>query len=219
MEDHPLPAAAERERPTDSIVPETIEPRTASAFTVAGGLLIASLVVPVGLSPLSDSAWVAGLVLVGLAVVAVATGLVGVYPRVSGRHPRVAAAGLISAAVAGIAAIGLLGLASLALIGEGAFGFDIGTPMSLFVVIALTMTGGFALGFLSFGLAGLVEDRPSRHVGALLFVGGLLLLVPVVGELLHRGVGIGPPGWILFPVIGLVALDLLVLGYSLSDGT
>jgi hypothetical protein len=70
MEDQPPRAATEYEFGTGPIPWESFESRTASAFTLAGVLLVASVLVPVGLDPIAEWSWASGLALVGFGVVA-----------------------------------------------------------------------------------------------------------------------------------------------------
>ena len=93
---------------------KSLEQRSASEFLVTGVLILASLVVPVGLKPFTDLPWVSGIVLIALAVVSVAVGLVRLYPRMNDRTPKLALAGVGAATVAGVAALGLVVLASIA---------------------------------------------------------------------------------------------------------
>lgn len=194
---------------------EPLARRSPSAFALAGVLIIASLVVPVGLDALTDRSWAAGLVLMGLAIGAVSVGLLGLYPRVSARAPGVALGGVVAATVAGVAALGVIALVGVALVGEVVLGTSVPEPMGVFAVLGLSMAGGFSLGLLLFGIASWRSERPSRAVGGLLFGGGTVLLVPVVVELVGPAYGIETPAWLLFAVIGVVALDSLAIGYSL----
>lgn len=193
----------------------SLEDRTATAFTLAGLALLASLFVPVGLSAVTDWAWVAGLALVGVGVLATVTGLLGLYPGVSERAMLPASAGLFGAAVAGAAALALLAMAGVALVGGAVLGAELGKPTAVFTAVALSMAGGLTLGYLAFGLAGWRAGHPSCRTGQLLAVAGLLLLVPTLGELLEKGVGVRPPAWLFLPVLVLVALDTLAVGNAI----
>jgi hypothetical protein len=62
-------------------------------------------------------------------------------------------------------------------------------------------------------------DGSSDTPGRLLIGGGVLPLVPVVGELLRIVIGLGPPLWVLFVALGVVALDALAVGYSLRSAS
>ncbi|MDX1744689.1 MAG: hypothetical protein R3324_02025, partial [Halobacteriales archaeon] len=83
-----------------------------------------------------------------------------------------------------------------------------------FQVLALAMAGGLSLGFVLFGVGRARTGGFSDTPGCLLVTGGVVLLVPVLGELLRMGVGIGTPPWILFVALGVTALDTLAVGYS-----
>lgn len=204
------------------VVPwDWLDKRAVSAFTLSGVLLLASIVVPVGLKPVTEWAWVSGIVLVGLAVLSVAAGLLGLYPRVTDDAPHLAILGMLSAVVAGVAALGLLVMGVIALVGEGAFGVDLGKPVGIFVAVTLAMASGFSVGFLSIGAAGRRSDAISRTSSQLLLLGGALLLVPIAGEFLRRGFGVvvGIPSWVFLPVLGLVTFDALAIGYSFRTET
>jgi uncharacterized membrane protein len=184
---------------------------------LAGLLIVTSVIAPVGLRIFTDWFWASGILLIGLAVVAVAVGLFGLYPQASDRDSRLAVTGAVFAAIAGIAALSLVAMLGLAIAAEVALGVDSAEPIAIFGIVALLMAGGFSLGFLMFGIAGWRTGIPSRTVGKLLLVGGVLLLVPVVIEVLGLVFEIGTPLWVFFPVLGLVAIDALAVGYTLRS--
>ena len=194
---------------------KSLEQRSASAFLVTGVLILASLVVPVGLKPFTDWSWVSGIMLIALAVVSVAVGLVGLYPRVNDRTPKLALAGVGAATVAGVAALGLVVLAGIAVGNEVDLSLTVVDPMRVFVLVGLLMAGGFSLGLLLFGVAIWQTEPASRTVGGLLIVGGGGLLAPVAVELLGLLFRVNAPPWLLFPVILGLALDTAAVGYSL----
>jgi hypothetical protein len=178
--------------------------------------LVASFFVPVGLSTVTGWAWATGIVLAGLAVVAVAVGLLGLYPQVNERAPRVAFAGALFAVITGITALSLIVTLGVALVAEIGLGMNVPRPTAVFIVVALVMANGFALGFLLFGVGTRRTDTVPRNVSHLLVVGGVLLLAPVLVETLGFVYPVTTPPWVLFPILGLVALDSLIVGYILS---
>lgn len=196
---------------------QTFETHRGSAFLLAGSSLIASVVVPVGISVLTDWAWASGLLLVGFAVMALAIGLLGLYPQTSEPAPGAASGGAIFAGIAGTAALSLFATTGVVLVGELGLGTSLPRPTGVFVAVALAMAGGSSLGLLSFGFA-VRRTTTSRTVGHLLAGGGLLLLLPVAVESLGLVSDVTTPPWVLFPVIGLVAIDMLVIGYTLRQG-
>lgn len=198
---------------------KSLEQRSASAFMLTGVLILASLIAPIGLEVVTELSWVAGLALIGLAVATVSVGMLGLYPWVNDRTPRLALAGAGAATVAGLAALGLIALAGIAVGSEFVAGLTISDPMSVFAGLGLLMAGGFALGFLLFGIATWRIAAPSRTIGGLLFAGGVALLAPVVIELLGLALGVNTPPWLLFPIIVGVALDTAVIGYHLKTRT
>lgn len=196
---------------------DRLEKQTSFAFTLAGVLLVGSVVVPLGLSTVTSWAWVAGLFLVGFAVVGIAVGLVGLYPAITDRAPRLATVGVLGGVIAGGAALSLIAMGGIALIGEGTFGMELGKPMGIFAAVILSMAGGLALGFFSVGTAGWRTGSLSRVTSQLLLLGGTLLLMPVADAILRRvfAIEIGMPSWFFLPILGLVILVTLATGYSL----
>lgn len=89
--------------------------------------------------------------------------------------------------------------------------------MRVFVLVGLLMAGGFSLGFLTLGVAIWRTEPASRTGGGLLIVGGGALLVLVAVELLGPQFGVNATPWLLFPVIGGLGLDTVVVGYSLRN--
>lgn len=214
MANHPSTNVTNRESPSSSVPWNWFETRAAAMFRSAGALMVASVLVPIGLGTVTDWAWVSGLVLVGLAVMAAAAGLLGLYPRVHDRARWLPFAGPLGALIAGAAGVGLIVMGATAFLAEGALGMELAEPKGPFKLVAFSMASGISLGFLSLG-ASWLADVPSRAVGKLLVAGGAVLFVPVVGELLRFSVGIGPPPWVLFPALALVSIDTLAVGYSL----
>lgn len=191
--------------------------RPSTAFTLGGLLLVASFLVPVGLARFTDWSWVAGLELVGLAVLAVSVGLVGVAYRVRGAAPMSALAGAASGVVAGVAALVLLGMGAYAGVAGGLLGLELPTPKAVFMTVSMAMAGGYGSGMLLLGTALVRTEPTSRYTGSLLVLGGSGLLVAVVADLLRRGVGLGTPDWLFLPALALVTLVTVTVGFTLDD--
>lgn len=196
-----------------------LERRTARAFILGGALLVASALAPIGLASVTEWSWVSGLVLVGISVVATGVGLLGTFPQVRDRSPWLALTGTLCATAAGVAAVGLIVLVGTAVTAAVTLGAPLPKPWGTFQVLALAMAGGLSLGFVLFGVARMRAGGSSDTPGKLLMVGGAVLLLPVLGELLRMGVGIGTPPWVLFGALGTLALDSLAVGYSLRTAS
>lgn len=196
---------------------ETLNNRAAAAFTFGGLFLVASLLVPVGLAGITDLSWVAGVELVGLAVLSVAVGLAGLYPRVREAEPTLAFGGILSSVVAAGAAIVMLSMGGYALVASGALGMELGTPKALFMTVSMLMASGYGLGFVLTGTALHRTNRTAGYTSPLLIIGGLSLLLPVAAELLKRGFGYEAPEWLFLPAIGLVTITTMAVGYTLSN--
>lgn len=135
-------------------------------------------------------------------LVAAIIGLLGFYPRLADRTPRLAriSAGLVAVAGAAIS-IQLVWFVIATLLNQPD---PPGGPLMLSILVA-------ALGFILFGIATLRTGVPSRAVGLLLLavpaalLGGFLLVFVIYGG--------NSPDW-TSPAIGIVmSVLLLVIGY------
>lgn len=214
MENQSSGTAVEYEIETSHLPWKWLERRTARAFMLGGALLVASALVPIGLASVTEWSWVSGLVLVGSSVVAIGVGLLGTVPQVRVQAPWLARIGALCATVAGVAAVGLIVLVGTAVTAAITLDAALPKPMGVFQVLALAMAGGLALGFVLLGVARVRTGGFSDIPGSLLVTGGVVLLVPVFGELLRMGVGLGTRPWVLFVALGVTALNTLAVGYS-----
>ena len=214
MENQSSGTAVEYESETSHLPWKWLERRAARAFVLGGVLLVASALVPIGLASVTEWSWASGLVLVGSSVVAIGVGLLGTFPQARDQAPWLARVGALCATVAGVAAVGLIGLVGTAVTAAVTLDAALPKPMGVFQVLALAMASGLALGFVSFGVARVRTGSSSDTPGRLLVAGGVVLLVPVLGELLRMGIGIGPPPWVVFGALGVLALDSLAVGHS-----
>ncbi len=194
-----------------------LEDRRAVAFLLSGALILASGLSPVVVGPFLDRPWAVGLPLVGLAVLAVAAGLFGLYPQLRSGSPRLAGAGLLFGAVGGLAALGMIALAVAGFVSEAILGQNPAPPVDFFTNVALAMAAGYAFGLLAFGIAGWRAELPSRTVSRLLVAGGLVFSVPVALELLGFVANVAAPAWSVFLAMLLVAIDAVAVGYSLRS--
>lgn len=214
MVDHRSTSTTDRPRRRSLVPWEPLQRHVPHAFLLAGASLLASLLVPPGLLTATGWSWLAGIALAGLSA---GTGLLGLYPAGRTRTPRLAVVGGVAAAVAaaaGLTVIALSAATASAVVLPGT-AFSVGTRA--FVPLALAVAGGYALGFLAFGVAGIRSTQLPRRTGGLLAAGGLLLAVPAVGGLAQLAVGVRLPAWVLLPVLGLVATDTVAVGLGLRS--
>lgn len=211
MENHPPVTTDERARRSRRAPAAPPDDRTATAFVAGGGLILASLVAPLGLGPFTVRAWAAGLVLAGLAAVALGVGLIGVARGATDQASLVSAPAAIAAGVAGLAGVGLVGLVGIGLATDMAPA----TAMEPFLVLAATMAAGLAIGFV---LVGIATRRSARSVSTsrLFLAGGTVLLVPLAGEVLRFGSAVSPPPWLFLPALVLTAGLAIVAGRRLG---
>lgn len=214
MENQSSETAVEYEIEMSHLPWKWLERRAGRAFTLGGALLVASALVPIGLASVTEWSWASGLILVGISVIAIGVGLLGTFPQVRDQAPWLARIGALCATGAGAAAVGLIVLVGTAVTAAVTLGAALPKPMGVFQALALAMAGGLALGFVLLGVARVWTGGSSDIPGSLLVAGGIVLLVPVLGELLRMSVGIGTPSWVLFGALGVLALDSLAIGYS-----
>lgn len=140
-------------------------------------------------------------------------GLLGLYPTIAGRSPRLARAGAVSAVLGavGFSTITLQGLARLA-------GVEPPAWLGIFVLVAAI---GMVSGFLSFGAGTLRTDVHSRALGLLLLAPATIFAVMVTQAVLFAQWGLFSEttmAWSAFTISGGQALAYLVIGYSLRTG-
>jgi hypothetical protein len=192
------------ERDTSRLAP--FEPWSPVAFLAAGGLFVcfavlwgAAAVTELAPRPAVDvfgpAGWVAAFV-----------GLLGLYPAVGDRSPKLARAGAL------LAVIGLVGGTVTAVANLGQLVGAIPEPPAWFAALNLLLVLGIVPGFLAFAVAVLRTGADSRTVGILLLAPAVLFVVNIVRVAL-----LGPraPTGAPFVLGGGQALVLLAIGYAL----
>lgn len=187
-----------------------LERWSAEAFLLAGVLLLASPA-HVGLELFMNvplPSWlVASVVVPGL--IATLVGLVGLYPRIADRAPRMASLGGLFTTLAGTILVVLLGWILGNSVLTAASEMAIGAPPDVaFLGLAVTMT----LAFVLFGTASLRVAVPSRLVGALLLSFALPWTVIIAAKPVY---GSTFPGWLTLAIYGPIPVVMLATGYTL----
>lgn len=184
---------------------ESVEKWSVTAFLVAGGLFLLNTVYEgIGRFTALWEVGFLGAVFYLSALVGMLIGLLGLYPRLADRTPKLARASAAVAAVAAVSTIALLLWASITQLLNQAFPPGI----LLFATVALIV-----LGVLLFCAATLRTGVPSRTVGALLLVfvvawfGGLGAAIGVYGG--------NSPDWLAVFLNGASFVVLLAIGYHL----
>lgn len=184
--------------------------RSGATFLVAGGLLLGSTALK-GMGWFTAASPPAGLVMVfavpGLLVTF--AGLLGLYPRLADRSPRLSHAGLAATAVGGTGLLvtiawGMGGGALRAVLGEAV---PATPPEAVFVVLVATIALAAGL----FGVAGLRTRVPSRRVGLLLLGYAATYVALVVAGVALATV----PDWLYLGIYGAQPVLLLTTGYHL----
>jgi hypothetical protein len=184
--------------------------RSGAAFLVAGGLLLGSTTLK-GIGWFTTASPPAGLVMLfavpGLLVTF--AGLLGLYPRLADRSPRLSRAGLAATIIGGTGLLvtvawGVVGGALRAVFGEA---LPATPPEALFV--ALVATIALAAGL--FGVAGLRTRVPSRRVGLLLLGYAATYVALVVAGIALATV----PDWLYLGIYGAQPVVLVTTGYHL----
>lgn len=140
-------------------------------------------------------------------------GLLGLYPVLRDRSRWLTRAGAVFAVVGAVTMV-VLAVASLVAFVQGGGVGDLPVP---FIFLFPGLVIGSLLAFVSFSVASLRSDVPSRNVGVLLLVPALVFstnffILPII-------VGTGPaPPEIIFAVTSILALVMLAIGYLLRTG-
>lgn len=184
---------------------------SATAFLVAGGLLLATVLLE-GMAALTGGSvprTVTGVTSLG-GVVLTYVALVGLYPRVTERSPRLARAA--------VALVGLPAAVLLVFLLWGAAGHSVAavpTPVDVVPAVGAVFVAVFvlfALGTALFGVASHRDDRLPRAVGLLLFALAATWIARLGASTVY---GSQFPGWFDALFTGLMAAVTLSLGYTL----
>ena len=178
----------------------------ATVFLVAGGLML-GFVASNGVEAFTTAqppTWVNTL-FVSPALIAAAVGLLGFYPLLADRVPRLALASAAVVTVAGIAATALFVVTTVD-------GLMPGLELPFFPVYLLTLLTTI-LGFVLVGLASLWSGVPSRTVG--LFVLG----PPAVNIVMIVTAPMDPPQWSTFLISAIWTGAILAIGLALRTSS
>lgn len=182
-----------------------LDGRSSALFLVAGGLLVPFAAL-LGYEALTNAAAPED-VFGPPAFLFAMVGLLGLYPGLVGRTPRLASAG---AATAAISAAGWLVVTVLS-IGETAGALP---PLEEFGVLGLVvvLAAGIpmVLAYLSFGVGSLRTDAHSRSLGMLLLAPPAIFGVMIVGGVLAGGTAVGAA-----VLSSGQAISHLAIGYAL----
>lgn len=185
-----------------------------TAFLVAGGLFLLSPAAKglVLLTDVSPHVWlVAPLVFSGLSASLV--GLLGLYPRLTTRTPRLSLAGVVATVIAGAVTLGtfawLMGAHLLPRV-PGTSGLP-APPAIVFVTLILSLATAYAL----FGVASAWTAIPSRTAGGLL----LALATPWIFLVVAHSMVSSLPAWLSITTYGVIPVVMLVLGHHLRTRT
>lgn len=148
---------------------ESLEARSPTLFLVAGALLVVYAAV-FGTITFADPVVEQNVFKIGY--VFGFLGLLGLYPTVVGRNPRLARVGAVAAAL-GLVAISAFTTNDLAVLAGLVSGGDPGWYV-FFIPLALI---GFLVGYLAFGVASLRSDVFPPVIGLVLLVPGLIVIV------------------------------------------
>ena len=193
----------------DSTVPwNSLERWRSTAFLVAGGLVFGFVVSNAveAFTAAQPPTWVNTL-FVSPALLAAAVGLLGFYPLLADRVPRLALASAVVVTVAGIAATALFAVTT-------ANGLVTGVQLPFLSVYLLTLLTTI-LGFVLFGVACLWTRTPSRRIGL------LVLRPPAVNIIMIVTAPMNPPQWATFLISALWTGAILAIGFALrsEDGS
>lgn len=184
----------------------SLERRRGGIFVVGAGLFAvfavlwgATVITDVAPRPAVDVVGPAGWLLAFV-------GLLGLYPGLAERAPRLGRAGAL------FASVGVVGAGVTAVVNLGQLAGMTGEPPAWFAALNLLLLVGIVPGFLTFAVAVRRTDVHARTLGLLLLIPALLFVVNIV-----RVSTLGPraPTGAPFVLGGGQALSLLAIGLRL----
>ncbi|WP_255151609.1 hypothetical protein [Halorarius halobius] len=190
---------------------ERLETWTDTVFLVAGVSFLGAtvfLIINRFLGGIGTAGQVIEAVFYITALMGLAVGLLGFYPRVNDQSPRLALVGLAFAAITVLGYVGMVVWAVLGVVLEVVSLPGDGLAVVLFVLLLV--------GSLVFGGISARSGVPSRSVGILLLgiaatFGGYMGVFAVVG--------INPPDWLPATVGGIFTVLTLAIGYGLRTAS
>lgn len=157
--------------------------------------------------------WASAIIFIG-SILLMFVGLVGFYPYIADRSPRLALAGAWTAAIGG-ASLVVTVTAGILLDLMGGTGFTSGENNPVLLGLFFLVMVCFFLTILFTGIASVRTKRPSRGVG-------LLLLVPIVepGSVLVMDlIGIDLGFSVALATLGIAGISLVAAGYLTRSET
>lgn len=193
---------------TDRGVWKSLERHSATAFLVAGTMFVIDAgIVGFAMTGGGDQVMLLGQAFIAGGWTAGFIGLLGMYPDLADRSPRLAQVGVVLVSI-GIVVFTLMGVASVAFY-SGVVSGDLTPLVPLFLPGVIL---GSVLGFLTFGTTILRTDSRARRVGILVIV---LSLFPVVN--IGTGIaGVQSMTLTLAIVVGLAVVNLAI-GYLIRS--
>lgn len=191
---------------------KTLEPWSARLFLIGGVMfgVSASLTVVAMVTGAIQSNLVLGEAFIAAGWIAPLLGLLGLYPALVERTPRLVKAGLVFAVI-GLVAFLFLAVASIIAFVQGLQITEIPIPIA---VLLPGIIAGSLLTFVAFSIASLKNEAYPRIAGLLMlvpskiFVTNFLILPAILGP------GPNPPE-VGFLITGLLTLAMLAIGYVL----
>lgn len=197
----------------DDTVPwESLERRSASLF-VLGGLMFAVSAVLTVVAMVTGAIqpnMVLGEAFIAAGWIAPLLGLIGLYPALADRNPRLGRAGLLFALI-GLVAFVFLAVASLVAFVQGLEITEIPIPVA---VLLPGIIAGSLLAFVSFSIASLRSEAHARTVGVLMLIPSGIFVTNFLVLPIILGPGPNPPE-VGFIITGLLTLAMLAIGYAL----
>lgn len=191
----------------ESTVPwDSLEQWRSTAFLVAGGLVL-GFVASNGVeafTAVQPPTWLSTL-FVAPALVAASVGLLGFYPVLTERVPRLALASAAVVTAAGAAAIALFVVVT-------ANGLIAGIQLPFLPIYFLTLLATI-LGFVLVGLGSLWTSVPSRTIGL------LVLGPPAVNIIMIVTAPMNPPQWSTFLISAMWSGAVLAIGVALRSSS
>lgn len=192
-------------------------PWSSFAFLLAGGLTAAHVVV----SRLGESvhwtSWLLATILFVTAGVAIAIGLVGLYPRLAHAEGPVLRVGLAATLAGGFAGVVSMVVLRVGFVGSVATGASIPAVFGpIFIGSIVIFASGTGLGLVVFGTVAREAGGEFATLGWLLSGTGAVVFILVAIELVRLGLDFGIPAFLQSALVSVLVALLIACGAVLG---
>lgn len=194
-----------------------LTPWSPFAFLLAGGLIGAHVVVSRVGEGVHWTAWLLATILLVTAGVAIAFGLVGIYPRLAHVAGPVVRVGLVATFAGGLAGVVSMVVLRVGFVGSVATGAWIPAGFGpVFLGSIVIFASGIGLGLIVFGTVAREDGGELATLGWLLSGAGVVVFSLFASELVRSGFEFGIPAIVQSALVSCLVALLLACGAVLG---